>query len=127
MLASVSTDYYVRLEQGRERNPSGQVLGALARVLQLDLQATEHLYALACPRTSKCRPTDRVHPNVLRLLEACRHEMAFIVNRRFDVLASAVTGNDHRVRASTSAPIGCEDTSGRRRESRWQNRSGCAG
>jgi transcriptional regulator with XRE-family HTH domain len=29
-LAGLSTDYYVRLEQGRERNPSVQVVDALA-------------------------------------------------------------------------------------------------
>lgn len=35
MLAGISVDYYVRLEQGREKNPSAQVLGALSRVLHL--------------------------------------------------------------------------------------------
>jgi hypothetical protein len=28
VLAGISTGYYVRLEQGRERSPSAQVLGA---------------------------------------------------------------------------------------------------
>ncbi|MEU4540927.1 helix-turn-helix transcriptional regulator [Streptosporangium sp. NPDC023825] len=32
MPAEVSTNYYVRLEQGRERHPSDQVIGALAEV-----------------------------------------------------------------------------------------------
>jgi hypothetical protein len=32
MLAGISSDYYLRLEQGRDRNPSVQVLDALARV-----------------------------------------------------------------------------------------------
>ncbi|MCZ9343758.1 helix-turn-helix domain-containing protein, partial [Streptomyces sp. TRM76130] len=36
MLAGISSDYYLRLEQGRDRNPSVQVLEALARVLRLD-------------------------------------------------------------------------------------------
>src|SRR4051812_16689765 len=49
MLADVSIDYSPRLEQGRERHPSDQVLGALARALQLDAEATEHLYELAGP------------------------------------------------------------------------------
>jgi transcriptional regulator with XRE-family HTH domain len=39
MLAGVSTDYYLRLEQGRDHNPSIQVLEALAGVLQLDQTA----------------------------------------------------------------------------------------
>jgi transcriptional regulator with XRE-family HTH domain len=36
LLAGISCDYYLRLEQGRDRNPSMQVLEAVARVLQLD-------------------------------------------------------------------------------------------
>jgi transcriptional regulator with XRE-family HTH domain len=35
-LAGVSSDYYVRLEQGRDKNPSDQVLLSIARALQLD-------------------------------------------------------------------------------------------
>jgi transcriptional regulator with XRE-family HTH domain len=31
MLAGVSADYYIRLEQGRDQHPSPQVLDALAR------------------------------------------------------------------------------------------------
>jgi transcriptional regulator with XRE-family HTH domain len=36
MLAGISTDYYLRLEQGRDRTPSVQVVEAIGRVLQLD-------------------------------------------------------------------------------------------
>jgi transcriptional regulator with XRE-family HTH domain len=36
LLAGVSADYYTRLEQGRERSPSVQVLDALAAALRLD-------------------------------------------------------------------------------------------
>jgi transcriptional regulator with XRE-family HTH domain len=36
MLAGVSPDYYMRLEQGRDRRPSTDVLDALARALLLD-------------------------------------------------------------------------------------------
>src|SRR5690606_9575069 len=43
MLAGMSVDYYVRLEQGRERHPSAQVLDALSQVLQLDDDARLHL------------------------------------------------------------------------------------
>jgi DNA-binding XRE family transcriptional regulator len=35
-LAGISADHYLRLEQGRDRHPSEQVLEAPARVLQLD-------------------------------------------------------------------------------------------
>ncbi|NEA83613.1 helix-turn-helix transcriptional regulator, partial [Actinospica acidiphila] len=50
LLAGISSDYYLRLEQGRDRNPSAQVLDALARVLLLDDTATAYLHQLAAPR-----------------------------------------------------------------------------
>jgi hypothetical protein len=46
-LRSGNVDYYLRLEQGRDQHPSAQVLDALARALQLDFKATEHLHRLA--------------------------------------------------------------------------------
>ena len=49
MLAGVSVEYYVRLEQGRDQHPSAQVLDALARALQLDDDAAAHLHRLARP------------------------------------------------------------------------------
>lgn len=47
MLAGISVDYYLRLEQGRDVHPSSQVLDAIARALRLDVKATEHLHRLA--------------------------------------------------------------------------------
>lgn len=49
LLAGISADYYLRLEQGRDKNPSAQVLDALARALRLDVKATEYLHQLAGP------------------------------------------------------------------------------
>ncbi|GLZ50193.1 transcriptional regulator [Actinomycetospora sp. NBRC 106375] len=46
-LADVSTDYYTRLEQGRERHPSPQVLASLARALRLHDEEIGHLFRLA--------------------------------------------------------------------------------
>jgi transcriptional regulator with XRE-family HTH domain len=91
-LAGVSTDYYVRLEEGRERNPSDQVLGALARVLQLDLEATRHLYELAHRRAGQSGKVigsrgEPVGPQVLRFIERQNDVAAFVVNRHWDVLA----------------------------------------
>src|SRR5215467_4432417 len=48
-LAGISSDYYLRLEQGRDHHPSSQVIDALAGALQLDQDATAHLHALARP------------------------------------------------------------------------------
>src|ERR671929_53452 len=55
MLAGISADYYLRLEQGRDRNPSVQVLQAIADVLRLDADATAHMIALARERSSPAR------------------------------------------------------------------------
>src|SRR4030088_3644180 len=67
MLAGVSADYYVRLEQGRDQHPSAQVLDALARALQLDDYATAHLHRLAAPPLRRRRrgpPAQPGHPRV---------------------------------------------------------------
>jgi transcriptional regulator with XRE-family HTH domain len=91
LLAGVSTDYYVRLEQGRDRNPSPQVLDALARALQLDDEATAHLHALAGPerhvRRSARRP-ERVAPSIQQLIAGWHATPAFVQGRRLDVLAA---------------------------------------
>src|ERR1700743_3722832 len=55
MLAGVSTDYLVRLEQGRDHHPSSQVLDSLALALHLDEHATAHLHALAQPTPARPR------------------------------------------------------------------------
>ncbi|MBC6461664.1 helix-turn-helix transcriptional regulator [Actinomadura sp. HBU206391] len=89
MLAGVSTDYYIRLEQGRERHPSEQVVGALARALALDPESAAHLYDLARPGLARHRQAgwvDQVHSNVARLME-CWDMPACVVNHRLDVLA----------------------------------------
>jgi transcriptional regulator with XRE-family HTH domain len=49
MLAGISTEYYLRLEQGRDLHPSDQVLDALASALQLDGDAIGYLHRLAHP------------------------------------------------------------------------------
>src|SRR5690349_10262040 len=59
-LAGVSTDYYMRLEQGRERHPSRQILEAVALALQLDSEAVTHLYRVADPTTRRTRRAPRV-------------------------------------------------------------------
>ncbi|GAA0391391.1 helix-turn-helix transcriptional regulator [Microbispora corallina] len=90
MLAGVSVDYYIRLEQGRERSPSDAVLNALVGVFGLDHEAAEHLYELARSARGSFRRThvaDRVCPSVLRLVNNWERALAFVVNRRLDVLA----------------------------------------
>ena len=47
VLAGVSADYYARLEQGRERAPSAQVMDAVCAALRLGIDSRNHAYRLA--------------------------------------------------------------------------------
>ncbi|WP_436532666.1 helix-turn-helix transcriptional regulator [Actinoplanes sp. HUAS TT8] len=70
MLAGLSVDYLVRLEQGRADRPSDQVVGALARVLQLSDRERDQLYiaaGLSAP-LPRVVPTD-IPGSVRRLVE----------------------------------------------------------
>ncbi|MFD0331820.1 helix-turn-helix transcriptional regulator [Streptacidiphilus monticola] len=88
-LAGISADYYLRLEQGRDRNPSPQVLVALARVFRLDGTATEHLLSLSAVRPARPRRARRemVPEGIRQLLEAVNLP-AFVESRTFEVLAA---------------------------------------
>jgi len=90
MLAGVSADYYVRLEQGRERTPSAQVVGALSAALRLDEDGRGHLFRLAglSPRLAPAAVPDRVDPSLLQLMDAWPNNPAIVYNRAYDVLAS---------------------------------------
>ena len=89
MLADVSHDYYTRLEQGRERNPSAQVLEALSAALRLPTDARSHLFRLAgtAPPTPVA-VSDRVDPALTALMSAWPDNPALIYNRAYDVLAA---------------------------------------
>jgi transcriptional regulator with XRE-family HTH domain len=90
MLAGISADYYLRLEQGRDRNPSVQVLESLARVLQLDGDATAYLLRLGAgkPRRPRRRPRRETVPPGIAKLVATLPLPAFVEGRYFDVLAA---------------------------------------
>ncbi|GIJ45245.1 transcriptional regulator [Virgisporangium aliadipatigenens] len=91
LLAGLSTDYYQRMEQGRDVRPSDDVLDALARALTLDDDERRHFFALAhaARRPSATRPrrtTERVPDSTRRLL----HSMGcpgVVLGRHLDVLA----------------------------------------
>jgi transcriptional regulator with XRE-family HTH domain len=91
MLAGVSADYYLRLEQGRDRRPSGQILEALARALQLDDEGSTYLQSLAAdkPRRRR-RPVKEIVPSSTAALVAALSFPAFVEGRYLDVLAANV-------------------------------------
>jgi transcriptional regulator with XRE-family HTH domain len=92
-LAGISVDYYVRLEQGRDLNPSDAVLDAIARALRLDDTERAHLFDLArvtpARRRRPVRP-QRVAPATYQLLETLDAAVspALVLGRRLDVLAA---------------------------------------
>ncbi|WP_331770507.1 helix-turn-helix transcriptional regulator (plasmid) [Embleya sp. NBC_00888] len=96
VLAGVSTDYYVRLEQGRERGPSDQVLDALARTLRLGDDAAEHLRRLARPtahRRPRARRAEQVSPHLTRMMQTWDRQPALVLGRYMDILASNTLGS----------------------------------
>lgn len=90
MLAGISSDYYLRLERGRDRNPSVQVLESIARVLQLDDEHLSYLLSLVADGSRKTRrraPTETV-PNSTQTLLSTLPYPAFVEGRYFDILAA---------------------------------------
>ncbi|WP_433284843.1 helix-turn-helix transcriptional regulator [Pseudonocardia sp. CA-142604] len=91
-LAGVSVDYYTRLEQGRSRSASAEVLDALATALRLDDAERSHLHTLARPRPAQRRRPrpQRVHPATWDLLDTLQQTCrpGFVLGRRLDVLAN---------------------------------------
>lgn len=89
MLAGLSADYYLRLERGRDRNPSTQVLESLARVLLLDDAHLQHLMGLVGerPRARTTRRAESVPPGIAALVSTLT-QPAYVEGRWFDVLVS---------------------------------------
>ena len=87
LLAGISADYYLRLEQGRGGQPSEQVLRSLARVLRLDAAASDYLLGLVAPRPAPPPPDEQPPASVLNLLRVLDLP-AFVTGATFDVLAS---------------------------------------
>jgi transcriptional regulator with XRE-family HTH domain len=90
MLAGISSDYYLRLEQGRDQHPSAHVIDALARALRLDESATAYLHAISQPARPDRRPGARERaPRSVELLIASLPGMpAYVQGRHMDVLAA---------------------------------------
>jgi len=88
LLAGVSADYYVRLEQGRERNPSPAVLAAIAGALRLADDERLHLYRLAGLAPHPAPAPAEADPQLRRLMASWPHNPALVIGRAVDVLAS---------------------------------------
>lgn len=91
MLAGVSAEYYLRLEQGRHRNPSAHVLEAIGRVLRLDGESITYLLDLVA-NNSRQKKRRRVQhetiPAGVEKLIAALPMPAFVEGRYLDILAA---------------------------------------
>lgn len=92
-MAAISTDYYVRIEQGRLA-PSQAVLDALVRELRLDGDQRTYVEGLVGQaarsgrRKAPRRPArPRLHPHLARLLGQLTDTPAIVFGPRLDILA----------------------------------------
>lgn len=91
MLAGVSVDYYTRLEQGRSKSASSEVIESLANALHLDDTERAHLHAIARPtpaRQRRATKPQQLAPETRVLLDDFDAALrpAFVLGRRLDVL-----------------------------------------
>jgi transcriptional regulator with XRE-family HTH domain len=101
LLASMSTDYYSRLEQQRGPQPSEPMLAAIARALRLTTAERDHLYRLAghTPPARDVR-SEHVSPGLLRVLDRL-DTPAMVLNDLAETLAQnplaiALLGDERR-------------------------------
>jgi len=91
LLAGISVEYYLRLEQGRDRHPSDQVLDSIAQALQLDGDAETYLKKLANPvkppRRRAARP-EKVSAGVQSLIDSWPTTPALVHGRLMNTIAA---------------------------------------
>ncbi|MET7402877.1 helix-turn-helix transcriptional regulator [Dactylosporangium sp. NPDC005572] len=88
MLAGMSTDYVVRLEQGRSAQPSAQMLTALARALRLSDDERDHLFHLAGHRPPPSGGAEaHARAGLLRMLDLLGDTAAMVVSDLGETLA----------------------------------------
>ncbi|WP_307787670.1 helix-turn-helix transcriptional regulator [Mycolicibacterium sp. S2-37] len=86
VLSGVSADYYARLEQGRERTPSAQVVDAICHALRLAPDARAHAFRLARLSPTAAHTGDTVSPELLQTMDAFPYAAAYVTNPAFRVL-----------------------------------------
>ncbi|HEX6870084.1 MAG TPA: helix-turn-helix transcriptional regulator [Micromonosporaceae bacterium] len=90
LLAGLSTDYYQRMEQGREVRPSDDVLEALAGALGLDDKERRHLFTLARaarrPVPARANHVPERVPDSTRRLLRVMDTPALVLGRHLDLL-----------------------------------------
>lgn len=88
-LANIGVSWYTVLEQGRDIHPSKDVLHSLATALQLTLDERHYLFQLADQQNvhETQASAEQVSPPLHRVLEALNPVPAYVIGRRWDILA----------------------------------------
>jgi transcriptional regulator with XRE-family HTH domain len=93
-LAGVSGDYLVRLEQGRARHPSVQVVHALAQALRLSDEEEDRLYRMAghLPPTSG-RMVREVTPSIMRIIDRLGETPVSVIDAAWETVLQNPAAN----------------------------------
>ncbi len=104
--ANVGVSWYTLLEQGRDVNPSREVLAAIADALQLTPDERQHLFFFANqPYLIETSTSDElVSPALRRVLDALTPTPAYIINRRWNYLAWNTTASQIFLRTEVAPP-----------------------
>jgi transcription regulator MmyB-like protein/helix-turn-helix protein len=90
-LATMSTDYYTRLEQQRGPQPSTQLLGSLARALRLSQDERDYLYRVAGHSApDRTTASEYVAPALLRVIDRLSDTPAMVLS----LLGETLVQND---------------------------------
>ncbi|MFS0725200.1 helix-turn-helix transcriptional regulator [Paenibacillus sp. 1P07SE] len=85
-LAYIGISWYTSLEQGRNVNPSEDVLNNIAQALRLTEDERQHLHLLAKPAQQEAEVNQHIHVGLERTIRALDPNPAFVLGRYWDVL-----------------------------------------
>lgn len=92
-LASMSADYYARIERGNSPQPSEQMLASIARGLHLAVDERDHLFLLAGHQApTRGGTSDHVAPGLLRILDRLQDTPAEVVTELGETLVQTPLG-----------------------------------
>lgn len=87
-LAGVSTDWYIRIEQGQNVNPSIDVLLSLSKILQLNFEEKRYLFNLSDKKLPNEDFSDTMISNTLqKFLDAQNPNIAYVTDHRLSIIS----------------------------------------
>lgn len=87
-LAGVSTDWYIRIEQGQNVNPSIDVLLSLSKILQLNFEEKNYLFNLSDKKLPFEEFSNTTISSTLQhFLDAQNPNIAYVTDHRLSIIA----------------------------------------